>query len=231
MLGIIAPSGGKSRLHLDTRADFPLVKLELSKIHCAKRWLKRLKNCGVSRAVISEKLSMALGDLPRKFGVEPITGYELLLWMSARIAIAALAYNNVSLESTGAEIYSGAACGFDALCKCSGVLRYVSVCGRRNVSLAERASEELGISPIVGAIPKGLCENILRLYFDGRDELFEIITKCGALKFESVDIILPRKYSMLCDSENALGFAQALVQSGKLKVSQIGIGHVRLSNC
>ncbi len=231
LLGIVLSSDKNSRIYQDTQADFPLVKLELCKMRCAKRWIKKLGGSGVSRVAVSDKMSAALKPLLDKYGIAPVTGDELLPRLGARIALGALCYNNIPVANTGAEIYSGSAYAFDAVSACSKVMRYVSVFGLGSENLAQRASEELGISPVFGALPVGLCENILRLYLGTSKPLFAIITKKQILEFESADIVLPEKYSVLCDSENTLGFAQALVQSGKLAISQIAIRDVRLSKC
>ncbi len=231
MLGIVISSDKSSRLYRDTQADFPLVKLELCKTRCAKRWIKKLAKCGVSRVVVSDRMSCALKPMLEKYGITPVTGGELLPRLGARIALSALCCNNICIANTGAEIYSGSSYAYEAVSVCSKEMRYVSVCGRGSAILAERASEELGISVISGEIPAGLCENILRLYLDVNGPLFSIITKSQVLKFQGANIVLPQKYSVLCDAENELGLAQALVQSGKLMISQIGIRDVRLSNC
>ena len=232
MFGIIVSTDKKSIMYRDTRADFQLVKLELSdETRHAKRWIRKLAKCGVSSVAVSNKLFSRLGQIMENCGITPVAGDELLLRLGARIALSALCHNNISFENTGAEIYSGDAYVFDAVSFCSEEMRYVSVCGRGSERFARKANEELGISVISGEIPAGLCDNVLRLYFDGRCELFEIKTKTGTLKFEKADIVLPQKFSMLCDKENVFGFAEILVRSGKLMLSQVEIGNVLLSNC
>lgn len=231
MLAVIKLSDEKSRLYRDTRADFHLMHLELHKLRCAKRWIKKLAGCGVAWAVASDNLRNALEPALNKYHITPIEGRDILLAMSARIALCALRDNKIPLSHTGAEIYVGGEHSFEAIAECSRALRYVSACGRGSAQLIKRASDELGFSVVSRPLPAGLCDCILRLYFDGRPTLFSIKTRNADFQFGGVNIILPQKYEALCDDECKLSFAKALVQSGKLTVSQLGIGSVWLNNC
>jgi len=228
LLGIISVTGRKTELKKAGAAEFGAVVLRLKKIKHSKRWLKRLAACGVTRAAVSSELYNEVEKLLLGFGIVPVDGKMLLRRIAPQMALRSMTERGIPFSDAGAEIYSRGKNGFAAVAAFSGKMRYVSALGRGSKELKNLAREELGVSLIPGCIPRAMCKNILRIYLDGRPELFSLVTDNGEEFFKEAEITLPERYRGLCDADCVQSLAEALVQCGKLRISELEIKNVQL---
>ena len=222
MFGTVWVSGVRSAISILKVCDLNICRVELKGTRFCGRWFKRLRKMGVTRLALSGDIYKEVSSYMRKYGIEPILGKTALEKLAPSIGLFAIHAENISENQFVVEIYTGGNGALNAVDVCAQRAGYIACIGRGSDKLCEFAREKFGVAAVQSAIPKSLCENVLRLYFDASEKVMSV--KCKNLRekyFSQVEVELPREYAEICCGVGALPVAELLMEYGKIHAQDV----------